>query len=101
MHVLVLSRVATVKAVFHCSRFARAGGANMFQLLLWVSNLSAFCLLLCAQTRFMEVELHLTDFLGVPTRLIFHEIKIGRSVRADKATAMENGLKKCRHVKKN
>ena len=32
-----------IKAVCHCSRFARAGGANKFQLLLWVSNLSVFC----------------------------------------------------------
>jgi hypothetical protein len=32
--------------------------------------------------------------LGVPGRLIFHVIKIGRSARAGKATAMENGLKK-------
>jgi hypothetical protein len=28
----------------------------------------------------------------VPARLIFHVIKIGRSARAGKATAMENGL---------
>jgi hypothetical protein len=32
------------------------------------------------------------NFLGVPRRLIFHVIKIGRSARAGKATAMENGL---------
>jgi hypothetical protein len=32
------------------------------------------------------------NFLGVPARLIFHAIKIGRSDRAGKATAMENGL---------
>ena len=48
-----------IKAVFHCSRFARAGGASKFQLLLWVSNLSVFCQLLCARTR-LEVELNLT-----------------------------------------
>ena len=30
-------------------------------------------------------------FLGVPARLIIHEIKISRFVRAGKATAMENG----------
>jgi hypothetical protein len=29
----------------------------------------------------------------VAARLIFHVIKIGRSARAGKATAMENGLK--------
>jgi hypothetical protein len=29
----------------------------------------------------------------VPGRLIFHVIKIGRSARAGKETAMENGLK--------
>jgi hypothetical protein len=29
----------------------------------------------------------------VPGRLIFHVIKIGRSARAGKVTAMENGLK--------
>jgi hypothetical protein len=29
----------------------------------------------------------------MPARLIFHVIKIGRSTRAAKATAMENGLK--------
>ena len=54
--------VFSIKAVFHCSRFARAGGANMFQLLL--SNVSIFCLLLCARTR-LEVELHL-PFLACP-----------------------------------
>ena len=32
------------------------------------------------------------NFLGVPARLIFHVIKIGRFTRAGKATAMENGL---------
>jgi hypothetical protein len=31
-------------------------------------------------------------YLGVPARLIFHAIKIGRSARAGKATAMENCL---------
>jgi hypothetical protein len=41
----------------------------------------------------MKVELHLINFFGVPGRLIFHMIKIGRSARADKATAMENGPK--------
>ncbi len=30
------------------------------------------------------------NFLAVPAQLIFHRIKIGRFVRADKATAMEN-----------
>jgi hypothetical protein len=30
---------ADLKAVFYCSRFARAGGENMFQLLLSLSNL--------------------------------------------------------------
>jgi hypothetical protein len=35
------------------------------------------------------------NFLGVPGRLIFHVIKIGRSARAGKATAMENGLTFC------
>jgi hypothetical protein len=34
------------------------------------------------------------NFLGVPARLIFHVIKIGRSTRAGKATVMENGLYK-------
>ena len=33
------------------------------------------------------------NFLGMPARLIFHVIEIGRSTRAVKATAMENGLK--------
>jgi hypothetical protein len=28
----------------------------------------------------------------VPARLIFHDIKIGRSARAGKAAVMENGL---------
>ncbi len=32
------------------------------------------------------------NFHGVLARLIFHEIKIGRFARADKASAMENSL---------
>ncbi len=52
----------TLGAVFHCSRLACAGGANMFQLLLYVSNLSFFCLLLCMQT-YLKAELH---FLACP-----------------------------------
>ena len=74
---------------FHCSRFAHADVANMFQLLLQVSNLSVF---LSAFVRADTIE-SLT-FYGVPARVILHEIKIaGRSARAGKATAMENGLK--------
>ena len=57
-----------------------------------MSNLSVFCLFLCARTR-LEVELHFKNFLGVLVRLIFQEIKIGRFVRAGKTTAMENGPK--------
>ena len=33
----------------HCSRFSRVGEANVFQLLVYVSNLSVSCLLLCAR----------------------------------------------------
>jgi hypothetical protein len=33
----------------------------------------------------------------VPARLIFHVIKIGRSTRAGKATAMANGLNDYKH----
>ena len=51
-----------------------------------MSNLSVFCLLLCARTR-LEVELHLTFLAWCP-----HATK--KSVaRARKATAMENCLK--------
>ena len=39
----------------------------------------------------MKVELVSTfNFIGVPGRLIFHVIKIGRSAPAGKATAMAN-----------
>ena len=34
------------------------------------------------------------NFLGVPARLIFHVMKIGRSTRAGKAAVVENGLKR-------
>ena len=54
---LLISASCILKAVYHYSRFACAGGANMFQLLLRLSNLSVFCLLSCARTR-LEVELH-------------------------------------------
>ncbi len=51
-----------LKAVFNCSRFARAGGGRSEHVSM--SNLSVFCLLLCALAR-LEVELHLT-FLAYP-----------------------------------
>ena len=76
----------------HWSRFAGAGGANITQttfsaVVYPVHFLSAWML---ADT---PSESRTTfNFLGVPARLIFHAIKIGRSDRAGKATAMENGL---------
>ena len=50
-----------------------------------MSNLSVFCLLLCARTR-LKVELHLT-FLASSSDGFFTRLK------SVKATAMENGLK--------
>ena len=57
----------------------RAGGANKFQLLPWVSNGRLIChgRFLSAFVR-LVVELHFLNFLSVPAPLIFHEIKIGR-----------------------
>ena len=49
----------------------------MFQLWLEVSNLSVFCLLLCAQTH-LEVEIHLT-FL--PCRTVMENGLAGRVLR--------------------
>ena len=64
----------TLKAVFHCSRLARAGEhVSTFANNRWHSNLSVFCLLLCARTR-LEVELHLT-FLACPRDWFFMGLK--------------------------
>ena len=89
---------ATLKSVFHCSRIARAGVASKFlpfrssfQLLLWLSDLSVFCLLLCARTR-SEVELHST-FPASPRDWFFRRLKsFASSARAGKAAVMEIGL---------
>jgi hypothetical protein len=81
----------SLKAIFHCSRFARAGGANITLLSLWLPNLCIFCPPECSRTRHESRTTF--NFLGVPGRLIFHVIKIGRSARAGKTTAMANGLK--------
>jgi hypothetical protein len=64
---------ANLKAVFHCSRFARAGEANMFQPLQWLSNRSVFCLLSCARPR-LEVELHSAS-LACPDDWFFTRLK--------------------------
>ena len=54
--------------------------------LIWAFSVSAF-------VRADTLESWTTfNFLGVPARLIFHEIKIGLSAREGKETAMENGL---------
>jgi hypothetical protein len=59
-----------LKAVFHCSRIP-----NVFQLLLYWSNLGVFCLILRARTR-LEVELHSTFFAcSRYSYLFFHKIK--------------------------
>jgi hypothetical protein len=82
-----------MKAIFHCIRFAfaHAGGANITQLSMYLPNLCIFCPPECSRTRHESRTTF--NFLGVPGRLIFHVIKIGRSARTGKATAMENGLK--------
>ena len=65
----------SIKVVFHCSRFARVE-RTCFNFRYRCEHVSTFA-----------------NFLGVPARLIFHEIKIGRFARTGKTTAMENGLK--------
>ena len=49
-----------------------------------------FCPFECSRTRHESRTTF--NFLDVPARLIFHVIKIGRSTRAGKATAIENCL---------
>jgi hypothetical protein len=74
-----------IKAIFHCSRFARAGGADIAQLSLQLSILCIFCPPECSRTRHESRTTF--NFLNVPARLIFHVIKIVRSTRAGKAWA--------------
>jgi hypothetical protein len=82
----------TILRPISIGRFARAGGANITQLSLYLSNLCIFCPPDCSRTRHESWTTF--NFLGVPARLIFHVIKIGHFTRAGKTTAMENGHKR-------
>ncbi len=55
IHALIFSRA------FHCSRFARAGGANMFQLLLYARDQSGSCLKLQTSRRLTDEYRRVTD----------------------------------------
>ena len=79
-----------IKAIFHCSRFARAGGATNFN---HVKNQSPGHAkkVECSST-FMACPRAVRRTKNAQVRQLQRKLSNVRSARAGKATAMENGL---------